>query len=170
MSESLQARLSLEELARTGRKLHGTVPAAALGGRVSDTLGVDSPAGEVAYELAFAPAPAGAVAVSGRVSARMKARCQRCLELFDLELEAPIRLLAASDDGVPEPPPGWELSEHGLRPRLIDLVEEELLLAVPLAPRHAEEECRSPAGGGDPGEAQHPFRVLSGKLGDDRRE
>ena len=166
MSESLQARLALEELARTRRRLHGHVDAREFSNRVGDTLGVDAQQGGVEYEFEFSPAPGETVAIAGRLEARLTARCQRCLENFELALEVPVRLVAATDEGgVPQPPPGWEVSEHGMRPRLIDLVEEELLLALPLAPRHVDADCRGSLPETPDGSLRRPFVGLDRQLG-----
>ena len=150
MPESLHARLPLEELAAERRELAGRVDAAGLAGRVAGALGREATAGEVSYRLAFAPGAAGAIELTGELRARLEAQCQRCLQPFEIEFEAPVRLVF--------PPPGrpagpeyaeWEAGEDGARPTLAEILEEELLLALPFTPRHPPGRCP----GGPVGEA-----------------
>lgn len=76
--------------------------------------------------------------VQGTVSMTLPAVCQRCLELCGVELEVEIDLLLikssdtrSADDALEI----WELEHSELRP--LDIVEEMLVMAVPLAPKHA---------------------------------
>lgn len=83
-------------------------------------------------------------AVTGRVSARVPAVCQRCLGAFELSLEAPVRMLLVRPDaesGDSADLAGyevWELDEDTLRP--LDIVEESLVMTMPLAPVHESED------------------------------
>ena len=86
--------------------------------------------------------------VTGRVSARLTTVCQRCLEAFELPVVADVdMLLTVSGSGSPDYGASgdaeiWELEEQRLR--LADLVEECLVMAIPLAPVHEKkEECGS---------------------------
>jgi uncharacterized metal-binding protein YceD (DUF177 family) len=78
--------------------------------------------------------------VSGRVSAAIPAVCQRCLEVFDLTLDVSVDMLLISpnvqndDFGETADHEVWDLEEEELRP--YDIVEESLVMAIPLAPRH----------------------------------
>jgi len=96
----------------------------------------------VAIRLAFAWADKERALprVTGRVSARLTTVCQRCLEAFELPITADIDVLlrsvgsesqrhAAAGDAET-----WELEKEKLR--LVDLVEESLVMAMPLAPMH----------------------------------
>jgi uncharacterized protein len=72
----------------------------------------------------------------------LKVRCQRCLQLMSLPVESSSRVaLLESEAAASAVPPELEtaLAPEG-RVRLADLVEEELLLALPAAPRH-EGQC-----------------------------
>jgi uncharacterized metal-binding protein YceD (DUF177 family) len=77
--------------------------------------------------------------VQGTVGARIVARCQRCLEPFEYELQAsPGWLLVPpgtghGDDTERE---SWELDDETVRP--IDIVEETLIMALPMAAKHAD--------------------------------
>lgn len=74
--------------------------------------------------------------------------CQRCLKPVRRKVASESRLVFASED-APELPGDYEAI--GGDPRMIDfaaLVEDELLLGLPLVPRHeANENCTPPGGG-----------------------
>ena len=141
MNPSALARLPLEELAEGARSLEGRLDAAMLAPRIAEALGVSRLRGNIEYVFEFSPAPTGAVAIAGNVRARIEAQCQRCLEPFELALDVPIQLLVSTGDEAIEAPPGWEITDLEMHPRLVDLLEAELLLALPMAPRHAPGDC-----------------------------
>ena len=78
------------------------------------------------------------------VEAKLGLRCQRCLKPVWLEVDETSRLWLVTDPArAEELDPGFEptLAPDG-RVAVGDLVEEELLLAVPLVPRHEDpSEC-----------------------------
>lgn len=162
MTESVHARLPLEELAVARRVLHGRIDAAVLASRLGKALGRSQPEGELDYELAFAPTPEGAVALSGLLRARLVATCQRCLQPFELALEVPVRLLVPGAAGDAAEAGGWEVAAPGVRPTLAEVIEEELLLALPFLPSHPAGQCvLAPSGAEHAGEArQRPFAGL----------
>jgi len=79
------------------------------------------------------------------VSAAVPVVCQRCLELFEFELDTTAALLfaqnGADDDGaeVREGYETWELSGDRVRP--VELADEALVMAMPFAAKHTEERC-----------------------------
>lgn len=84
--------------------------------------------------------------LSGTLEARIDAVCQRCLEPCEVRLGQTVRLLlageeiaGASDDGAEL----WELDEEMIRP--LDVVEELLIMALPMAAKHASmDDCSNP--------------------------
>jgi uncharacterized protein len=114
----------------------------------------------------------GRVVADVGLIATLEVRCQRCLEPMLLPVESQSRVaLVGSEEDAAAVPPALEtaLAPEG-RMRLADLVEEELLLALPAAPRHPAGQC--PAGqGGKPAETevfaetvQRPFADLGALL------
>jgi uncharacterized protein len=95
------------------------------------------------------------------VRARLTLQCQRCLEPFVLTLDEPVALVLvesfAEMERVPEGTaiPGGPPRAGGGTGTLLDVVEEQLLLALPQVPRHPEGAC-APAGRsrGRPGVAE----------------
>ena len=100
-------------------------------------------------------------------------RCQRCLKPMALPISSSSRVvLLESEDEASNVPPELEtaLAPDG-RLKLADLVEEELLLALPAAPRHPEGQCPARHGGASEefsAETQRPFAGLAALLGTDR--
>lgn len=101
-----------------------------------------------------------------QVSGKLGLCCQRCMEEVGFDCVIDSRLLLM--------PPGEEWPEEELESDAYDaipasremsvlaLVEEEVLLALPAVPRHAE--CRPPAGAGEAEEEGRPspFAALAG--------
>lgn len=149
--------------AREGRVLEGTLAVKDLG-RLHDMLvGLD---GEVVFRIQGSKGGRGESMLRLVVSGSLPLACQRCLGAvsYDLDIDSLLEL-------VPE---GAELSQDELEddtrdflPVARDLdvaefVEDEILLALPVAPRH--EKCGLP-GSADAGERINPFAALSGLKG-----
>lgn len=96
------------------------------------------------------------------VSALLKLTCQRCLSVLACPVETEGRLLLVK---VGNPLPDSDLEEDDFDPihaerdfDVVDAVEEELLLALPLAPTHPD--CSAPVAA-EPGGKQSAFAALS---------
>jgi uncharacterized protein len=118
----------------------------------------------------FADAQQGLPALEGRVSATVDAVCQRCLEPFELQLSADLKLLFGGDATQAADESGfevWELEEETLRP--LDIVDEALVMAVPLAVLHEDDEtCKAPDEVGDKGkDTIRPFADLKAQMEND---
>lgn len=174
MNDLPSSRLDPETLAESGEHLDGRIDAARLDVRLAQALDVETTSGEVHYALDFQRLPNGGVGLSGSIEARLSARCQRCLEPFELQVAArpQVQVSASGEDQALEE--GWDPGGDDPAPTLAALIEDELLLALPFSPRHAERDC--PANGqpdarGE-GDTQRPFsdlaRMLSGSRESDR--
>jgi uncharacterized protein len=90
----------------------------------------------------------GLVVISGNASATVSLTCQRCTDIFDLALATDFCFSPVKNDQAAENLPSYydaiELDENG-EVNLLALVEDEIILAIPLIPRHKPEDCRSPA-------------------------
>lgn len=77
--------------------------------------------------------------ITGQVRAQVPAVCQRCLQVFQLPLDTAIRLVVV-EPGMSADIPGyevWEQDEVDLSP--LEVVEEMLVMALPLSARHDTE-------------------------------
>ena len=151
------------EFARTGSKLQGAWPVA-LFGRLRDVLRTNE--GNLQYELAGVPEERGRPALRLKVDGVLQLVCQRCLGAleFPLRIDVSLQLAAtqAEVDAEPLDADGPEQIVAGREMQVRDLVEDEVLLAIPLAPRH--EQC---AGGQArmAGVERSPFAQLRGMVG-----
>ncbi|MEO8204340.1 MAG: YceD family protein [Betaproteobacteria bacterium] len=143
-------------------RLEGRSPAADLG-RLQDLLGPGS--NEIEYEIAGSRDDMGRPALRLRVTGDLQLTCQRCLKplAFALRLDE-LLVLAKSEAEIEAEPVDPESPDRVVAGKEMDvgtLLEDEILLAIPFAPRH--EECsRRDA---DRGEAKpSPFAELRGLL------
>jgi uncharacterized protein len=107
-------------------------------------------------------------------SADLELSCQRCLGRLPLTLAGRSQVaLVESQAAVDSVPPEWEttLAPDG-RMRLRELMEEEVLLALPPVARHAEGQCGDEPLSATPVQAaaptQRPFAGLGNLLKPDR--
>jgi uncharacterized protein len=144
MSPSLPEFVDPRHCADAGKRFGGTAGVAELPRLVAV---VSDPQGEVTFSLDFDRDERRRVRVRGRVQARLTLLCQRCLEPFVLTLDEPVALLLvesfAEMERVPEGSDPWWPPEgpEAARVRLLDVVEEQLLLALPQVPRHPDGAC-----------------------------
>jgi uncharacterized protein len=106
--------------------------------RLRDALATD--AGEVAYEISGVQDERGRPALRLRVGGTLALRCQRCLEPMPFEVQTDETLvLAATLDEIHAEPADANAPDRvvaGREMALRELIEDELILAVPYAPRH----------------------------------
>ncbi len=127
--------------------------------------------GEVGFSLNFRKEGARWFA-EGRVEAILSIACQRCLEPYRLVVDREVRLAFVSDadeaSRVPDAYDPWILDDG--RVLLSDLIEDELLLAIPDIPRHPDGTCVAPASSDGGVQAPHgpvaeaaanPFAMLA---------
>ena len=81
----------------------------------------------------------GLPVLDGRVMANVDAVCQRCLNALQVPLDVELKLLFSDSDKSDDRCGDydvWELEGETLRP--LDLIEEALIMALPLAAKHSE--------------------------------
>ncbi|MEX2353335.1 MAG: YceD family protein [Gammaproteobacteria bacterium] len=99
--------------------------------------------GDVGYELEFSKDAQGFVRIGGNVSVSLNVICQRCLNPMVLELSNPVTIGFTTDqEKVTQMPDMLEpyISEEQEIP-LAGLLEEEVILGLPLSPLHSPEDC-----------------------------
>ena len=122
-------------------------------------------AGEVAYELSGVRDERGRPALRLQVRGTLPLRCQRCLETMAFEVHTDETLvLAATLEEIHDEPAdahGPNRIVAGREMSLRDLIEDELILAVPYAPRH--EDCEV-GGQAERTDKVSPFAGLRGLM------
>ncbi|HUQ76802.1 MAG TPA: YceD family protein [Burkholderiales bacterium] len=150
------------EFALAGATQEGKLPLSSFP-RLQDLM--LSNAGEAAYTLRGVRDERGRPSLRLTVRATLQLRCQRCLDPLAHEVDGDALLvLAASQDEIDAEPATVDAPDRvlaGKEMAVRDLVEDELLLALPYAPRH--EDCETRPEGHERAEGS-PFAGLRGMM------
>ncbi len=153
--------INARDFARAGELLEGSVPVVRLERLVTALSG---PEGEVRYRLKGASDMHGRDTLELEFETRVGLICQRCLQPFQLPVAGHNRLRLVDSE------PAWSENEIEIAAEADDeivassafdvqaLLEDEMLLALPLAPRHAQCEV---AGGKIELKRDSPFGALT---------
>lgn len=137
---------------------------------------------EVDVDLAFSVDGQGVRRVLGSLRAELDAICQRCLQPMIVPLHVNIALgIVRALDEVEQLPGEYEplvLASVTEAQSLAAIIEDELLLALPVAPLHEEGQCLVRSGAWDkviaedlpPEGKKRPFAVLAGAFGNKNGE
>jgi len=109
-------------------------------------------------------------ALEGHISARINAVCQRCLEPCEISLNAQLKLMLlipGGDAAAFEEYEIWETAEDTVRP--LDIVDEALIMAMPLSAAHDDSAMCGPLAkkllAEEPGKVR-PFADLKSQMRD----
>ena len=99
--------------------------------------------GQVQYSLSFDFDAAGICLIESKIGAKLSVKCQRCLDPMGIEIKK------SSILGVYRNFDEFKKLKNDYEPFQLDeelivvktLVEEEVVLAIPLAPMHADKNC-----------------------------
>lgn len=177
MSSRLPEFIDPRRLASQGAGFTGSVNLGELP-RLREAL-LDS-SGSAEFSLEFYRDNRKRARIKGQVRAELVLECQRCLGAMTLPVDALLDLaviqVPEEAERLPEScDPVW-VEEDTLR--LLDLVEDELILAIPQVPRHEPDLCRMadahPVNGeatdqeqeDDASDKPNPFAVLAGLKSD----
>jgi uncharacterized protein len=143
--KAIPARVEPRRLANQGVSLSGEIPATSFE-RLSDAIvKVVTPA---QVSLQFDRNEQGKYVITGSVSMTIEVECHRCLQPMREVLSADIAVkLVWSEDDVSQVSKEWEpwvVASESMD--MVALVEEELLLALPIVSYHPEQECTEKAG------------------------
>jgi uncharacterized protein len=150
------------DFASAGATQRGVLP---LSGflRLRDLLASD--AGEVAYEVRGLRDARGRPSLRVSVRGTLQLRCQRCLEPMRFEVsDEETLVLAATQAEIDADPVDPQVPDRVLGSKemaVAELVEDELILALPYAPRH--ESCAAAPGTEVDGKVS-PFAELRGLM------
>ena len=150
------------EFASAGAAQQGVLP---LDGfpRLRDLLASD--AGEVAYELQGLRDARGRPSLRLKVRGTVQVKCQRCLEAMPVKVdEDELLVLASTQAEIDADPADAEAPDRLLAGKALplrELVEDQLILALPYAPRH--ERCKAGAAERDE-QRISPFAGLKGLM------
>ncbi len=158
------------EFARAGEKITGTVQASALSRlreqmpSTSQKEGKAGQDGRVNYAVAGGVTERGHDALSLQLSGAVELICQRCLEPVTVTVESSRRIIFAENAEVLETQYDAEDSD-AVEPEaeldIATLIEDEILLSLPLAPMHDAGVCQAAISEPLPARMS-PFAALAG--------
>lgn len=137
MSKRLPVFVDVGQLLARQGELEGALP---LGGMARLAEVVLEASGEARFALRFGPSPQGRGRIDGEAQAVVSMRCERCLEPVEVVLGGPVALQVVDSEQqleqLAQGEEGMILPEAPLK--LADWIEDELILSLPVAPRHAD--------------------------------
>ena len=165
MRDKLRRRYQVyKEVSRKG-SFAGEIPLAGLG-RLAELLYSGESArtaGSIQVSFEFVSNEYGLPMLTGKLETRLELECQRCLGAMELPLALDLRLMVdASDEVVRDSSLDTLYSDDGYID-LFDVIEDELILAVPLVARHDDRACNQhwPTDGDDAAAmVENPFAAL----------
>ncbi|MBF7141526.1 MULTISPECIES: YceD family protein [Pseudomonas] len=166
LNDPIPPHVDPRKLADRGVTLQGSLPLADLE-RLCDLLSDN--VGTVQAKLIFERAEDHTALMHSDLSVDVKMVCQRCLELVTLPIHSECTYAVVREGANTQSlPKGYDVLELGEDPLdLRAVIEEELLLALPIIPAHHPEECQQPAGLEEPEPTEdevtrsNPFSVLA---------
>ncbi|MBI5783641.1 MAG: DUF177 domain-containing protein, partial [Gammaproteobacteria bacterium] len=128
------------QLAERGAHLTGTLPLKSMPRLAQGSL---EGSGDVMVDLAFERQEGEKLFIMhGALRVRLRVTCQRCLEAMDLELKAaPWLILLKSGERREQQEGDADILLADKPLPLSDMVEDELLLVLPMVPMHAPDRC-----------------------------
>lgn len=138
MSGQLPAQIDPIRLADEGARLCGTLPGSEMS-RLQELVLPNSRPKPVAVDLQFERTAQGARRMHGTIRTQVEMACKRCLQPLQVEVVAqPLFVLLQPGEAEPE---DCETLVVEAPLSLAELAEDELLLAMPMSPGHAEGQC-----------------------------
>lgn len=171
MSGRLPQYVQPARLAETGGVIRGSLRVAEMS-RLAEIL--HDTEGTVDVDLEFGIDEVGTRYIRGHLRTVLHLTCQRCLQALVSPLDVPVSLglgIPGRSGDLPERYEVLALEEPNLE--LAELVEDELMLALPVVPMHAVDECEYDSGviavpeedhEDAAAERQRPFKDLAGLL------
>ena len=146
------------DFARNGKEIRGEIAVSALS-RLSDMLAKSD--GSLTY-IVRGYHEEGCDMLEVSLQGACTLRCQRCLSELDYPVNMVSRLQLLPADKLDETEEDDDMDAIEAEPRLdvVALIEDELLLGLPFAPRHPEGECAPTTN--DLQQKVSPFAVLAG--------
>jgi len=155
------------DFARQGLEFRGEAAVSELP-RLRDVLA--APEGQVSFVLRGVPQGRnGKALLELTLTGSCQLRCQRCLQALPYSINTASLLMPVAEGELEGAPEGGELEEDegidtipaSAHMDVLDLVEEEIVLGLPLAPRHEFGACEA-ANESALREERSPFAVLRG--------
>jgi len=162
---SKHAVIDTLEFAEKSLQIHGRIALLDLE-RLSGAL--FSRDGALDYSLTGKTNALGKPQLDLRVTGNLQLVCQRCLQPLPFAMDAVAQLVLVADEAaVPLDADDQDETDYIVadqRQPVLALIEDEVLLSLPLAPAHATDECVAPLNRAQV-QKDSPFKILQGLKG-----
>ena len=160
MATELPDEYDCRQLLPQGAQLTGTIAADRLQ-RIDAPYRLDGPA---QIDLIVRQRADGGVDITGQLSVPLSAQCQRCLDWMAMPLHLPVAVIAVTAaQAVTLVDEDWiALADEKIS--VGELIEDEILLGCPLAPRHETAACQANPEAALESERKQPFAGLADLL------
>jgi uncharacterized protein len=137
MSIGLPAQIDPLRLAEQGTRLEGELPLKGMD-RLLAGLKTD---GLASINLVFEPEGRGKVDMRGHIEASVPVICQRCMEPMELKVATDVDARYAGPEAILSEEERLDTTVVDKPLQLRRLVEDEILLGLPMVPMHESEAC-----------------------------
>lgn len=140
---SIPLRVDPRKMADRAAVLEGEIPLSSLE-RLCEAL--EDNQGDVRLRISFGRDEQRTLVVRSALDTTVKMVCQRCLNQVELPIHSACEYAVVNEGADTQRlPKSYDVLEVGEDPLdLLALVEDELLLALPIVPLHAPEDCQPP--------------------------
>ncbi|HZW26279.1 MAG TPA: YceD family protein [Gallionella sp.] len=149
------------DFAGNGKEINGEVPFAGMP-RLLDEL--ENPEGVLQYTVRGGVDKQGVSFLDVSMTGDCRLRCQRCLGALEHPIRIATRLLLrdqAELDALDDDEEEFDSVLAETQLDVLDLLEEEILLSLPISPRHESGECQAKDGDSAGNGKKNPFAALA---------
>lgn len=141
-NENLPEKINPFRFAESGSSLHGTLAIKDMQRLGTSLIAHD---GEVQVHLQFEVDEQGTKILRGHLETQLKLQCQRCMQPFNYEIINDfVSGLVRSEEEAKQLPDVYEpvlVKEDGMLV-IQDMIEDELIIGLPIVPMHDAMECK----------------------------
>lgn len=150
------------DFARNRQRISGEIPVAQLP-RLLDAL--ENQQGVLSYTIQGGMDHLDCPSLDISIAGACQLRCQRCMNSMDYEVQIETRLLLrdqASLDALSDEEEEFDSVLIDAQMDVLDLLQDEIVLGMPIAPKHQIGDCQMADGEQRVKEKPYPFTVLAG--------
>lgn len=168
MSGGLPIQIDPLDLAKNQVQLEGQYAMAKLPRLAEYSPSKDA---HVHVKLGFRQETGALIKVTGKIDSKLRLVCERCLQPFELDISLEPLFYFDVSGAEPDEQEGRDIIQVNGPVDLKSLVEDEVLLALPMIPMHAPDQCAAGARYQEEASKQgsgesHPFAQLAELLKD----
>ncbi|MHB1947295.1 MAG: YceD family protein [Gammaproteobacteria bacterium] len=161
--EYLPLKVDPYRFADNATRLHGSLPIKNME-RLASSLATDD--NDVEIDIHFGVDAQGLRFLSGQLKTQLGLQCQRCMETFKYEIISHLMLgIVQTEEEAKELPERYDplLVTKGDDLLIQDVVEDELIVSLPIVPMHEAKDCKIAlplVAESEAAEKDNPFNVI----------